>query len=142
MYQKRGRPSVYERTGFQAFEKAAKSVSGVKTTRGLANVLYQTDGLAIVIEAASDIRNVDLLCSSIIDVEAGKPVKMKQGILEQIGRLHMQDGRRRIDCAYVAQLAANALADGYTAKQVEKFVRQGRLTHKWNFTDEEIPPQH
>ena len=54
----------------------------------------------------------------------------RQGIVEQIGRMVVQDRFGRDDCIYVATLAAAAVKCGYSTREVEKAIRKIRMTNK------------
>ena len=54
----------------------------------------------------------------------------KNGVLEQIGRMRVQDGFSDGDCIYIANLAADAVNGGFTSREVERTIRAIRLAFK------------
>ena len=62
-------------------------------------------------------------------------VKSKNGILEQLGRMVVQDHFSEEDCIYIANLAIAALKNGSTSREVEKAIRAIRLPMKKYYKD-------
>ena len=54
--------------------------------------------------------------------------KSKDGILEQIGRMILQDKYELSDCVYITNLSIAAVKNGYTCRAIEKAIRKIRLT--------------
>ena len=95
---KRGRPSVFARPGGREEEQVYKSIFEPLHTgsaRKLANSLYVTDGFNVAAEC----------------VNARETFYTKDGtargkaILEQIGRMHLQDGYSEEDCKIVLDVS-------------------------------------
>lgn len=57
----------------------------------------------------------------------------KPELLEQIGRMYVQDSFDEDSCIKAACLAAQALNAGYTVKEVKGFFTRGRKTDEWEF---------
>lgn len=55
----------------------------------------------------------------------------RQGIAEQIGRMHKQDGYSDEDCIEVYKTAMELYAQGFSVKAIEKMIRHGRTTGEW-----------
>ena len=55
---------------------------------------------------------------------------VQNGVLEQIGRMRVQDGFSDGDCIYIANLAADAVNGGFTSREVERTIRAIRLAFK------------
>lgn len=54
------------------------------------------------------------------------------GILEQIGRMRLQDGYSENDCAEILKTAVTLRNEyGYTAKAAAQWIRTGRTTGEW-----------
>lgn len=86
--------------------------------RGQQNILYQVIGDNFVIDHADEIPGADHLLKG-------------RGCLEQLGRMIVND----VEAATVleaAKNAADALNAGGTVKQVEAYLRHGRITGEWN----------
>lgn len=133
---KRGRPNVFARDGSLEYRETMLSLLDVTTNRGLANAHYQMQGVGIIKEAASEIPYSELLFEE-GNIYAGVKgtiscgLGFKKGIAEQIGRMLIQDGFCMEDCVEVAKISAKALHDGFTVKEIEKYIRHGRTTGEW-----------
>lgn len=114
---KRGRPRL---------DTHLTSVYG-SSRRQAVNSMYMFEAVGALTEAASKIPDRGLLWT--VDLEARKAVS-KDGILEQLGRMLIQDGFTSDDFIYTANLAADATNAGYTAREVEKAIRAIRLAYK------------
>ena len=57
-----------------------------------------------------------LLCAAVT-------LKSRDGILEQLGRIAVQDKLAYADCVYLANLAIAAVQNGYTTRDVEVVLR-------------------
>ena len=55
----------------------------------------------------------------------------RQGIAEQIGRMYNQDGYPEESFKDVCQTAIDIVKDGYSVKDVERWIRHGRTTGEW-----------
>ena len=62
--------------------------------------------------------------------EATWTIKSKDGILEQIGRMLVQDHHEPSHCVYITNLAIVALKNGCTCREIEKAIRKIRMTLK------------
>lgn len=114
---KRGRPML--RTGIAG--------NGAETRRQALNKKYMFDGMCLIIAAADEIPDSDMLWYS---DDATRTAKSKNGILEQLGRMQEQDHRPWNDCVYIAKLAAQAVKAGHHSKEVELAVRRIRMALK------------
>ena len=95
--------------------------------RQAVNAMYMYEAVDLITEAASEIPNADLLWFS---EEKTRTAKSKSGVLEQIGRMLIQDRFSSSDCIYIASLAADAVSVGYTSREVENAIRAVRLAYK------------
>ena len=95
------------------------------THRTHVNTLYMYEGVSIISEAASEIPDHELLWFS---DERTQTAGGKQGILEQLGRMRLQDGFEFDQCVFVANLAVNSLKTGRTSREIEKAIRAVRTT--------------
>ena len=57
-------------------------------------------------------------------------MKSRDGILEQLGRMAVQDKLGRTDCVYLANLSIAAVRAGYTTREVEVALRKIRMAAK------------
>ena len=93
--------------------------------RQAVNSMYMFGAVKLVLEADTEIPDSELLwCSDDIT----KKATSKNGILEQIGRMLLQDKYDLSDCVYITNLSIAAVKNGYTCRAIEKAIRKIRLT--------------
>ena len=107
---------------------------GAPSRRQAINAMYMYEGVHLLSVAATDIPDSHLLYQS---DDATMTVKSKNGILEQLGRMVVQDHFSEEDCVYIANLAIAALKNGKTSREVEKAIRAIRLPMKKYYKDTE-----
>lgn len=95
--------------------------------RASVNTKYMYDGVGLLLDAASDIPERDLLWH--LD-SATHALKSKNGILEQLGRMVTQDHLAFEDCVLAANQAIEALKHGYTSRRIEIVLREIRMAIK------------
>ena len=95
--------------------------------RQAVNSMYMFEAVQLISEAATEIPNGNLLWYS---DEATWTIKSKDGILEQIGRMLVQDQYEQSHCVYITNLAIAALKSGCTCREIEKAIRKIRMTLK------------
>lgn len=95
--------------------------------RQAVNSMYMFEAVQLISEAATEIPNGNLLWYS---DEATWTIKSKDGILEQIGRMLVQDHHEPSHCVYITNLAIAALKSGCTCREIEKAIRKIRMTLK------------
>ncbi len=100
---------------------------GAPSRRQAVNAMYMFEGVQLISVAATEIPDSDLLWFS---DDATQTAKSKNGILEQLGRMVVQDHLSADDGIYVANLAIAALKNGSTSREIEKAIREIRLTMK------------
>ena len=100
---------------------------GAPSRRQAINAMYMYEGVHLLSVAATDIPDSYLLYQS---DDATMTVKSKNGILEQLGRMAVQDHFSETDCVYIANLAISALKNGSTSREIEKAIRAIRLPLK------------
>lgn len=93
--------------------------------RQAVNSMYMFEAVQLISEAATEIPDSELLWYS---DEATMSAKSKDGILEQIGRMILQDKYELSDCVYITNLSIAAVKNGYTCREIEKAIRRIRLT--------------
>ena len=91
------------------------------------NKMYMYEGVHLLSVAATEIQNSEVLWQ---EDRTAVTVKSRDGILEQLGRMMMQDKLAYTDCAYLANLAIAAIQNGYTTREVEVTLRQVRMAAK------------
>lgn len=99
--------------------------NGRSSRRQAVNSMYVNKAAQLISEAAADIPDGKLLWYS---DSATQTAKSKDGILEQIGRMILQDKYELSDCVYITNLSIAAVKNGYTCRAIEKAIRKIRLT--------------
>lgn len=115
--QKRGRPTI----------DVGATVYLDGTRRTQINAKYMYEAISLISEAASDIPDSDLLWYS---DDSTQRASGKHGILEQLGRMWLQDNYEYKQFVTVANHAINALNAGCTSRQIENAIRKIRTTIK------------
>lgn len=95
--------------------------------RQAVNSMYTDKAVRLILEAATEIPDGKLLWYS---DETTWTIKSKDGILEQIGRMLLQDQHEQSHCVYITNLAIAALKNGCTCREIEKAIRKIRMTLK------------
>ena len=110
------------------------------THRTHVNTLYMYEGVSIISEAASEIPDHELLWFS---DERTRSAEGKQGILEQLGRMRLQDGYGFDSCVAIAGLAVYALKQKHTSREIENAIRRIRMTanREWENPEDELLTQ-
>lgn len=104
-------------SGFRYFNVFTKTV----------NYRINNKGAQLISEAATEIPDGSLLWHS---DETTWTIKSKDGILEQIGRMLIQDRHEQSHCVYITNLAIAALKNGCTCREIEKAICKIRMTLK------------
>ena len=102
--------------------------------RQAVNAVYMYEGVELISVAATEIPGTCLLWRSDTSTRTAGG---KQGILEQLGRMFIQDKFSQDDCITIANFAIQALKAGYTSREIEKAIRKVRLTNKKASADPE-----
>ena len=101
--------------------------NGRSSRRQAVNSMYVNKAAQLISEAAAEIPDKSLLWYS---DKTTWTIKSKDGILEQIGRMLVQDHHEQSHCVYIANLAIAALKNGCTCREIEKAIRKIRMTLK------------
>ena len=101
------------------------------------NRKYMYEGTGILHEAGDDIPDGTMLYE--VDDEGKRFKTCKDGILEQLGRMYVQDGASLEDCTAVANFSIDALKAGSGVKEITVAIRKIRTTLKAYRADEENP---
>ena len=91
------------------------------------NSMYVNKAAQLISEAATEITDGKLLWYS---DDATWTIKSKDGILEQIGRMLIQDKVSQNHCIFIANLSISALKNGCTCREIEKAIRKIRMAFK------------
>ena len=91
------------------------------------NKMYMYEGVHLLSVAATEIPNSEVLWQA---DRTAVTLKSRDGILEQLGRMAVQDKLGRTDCVYLASLAIAAIQFGNTTREVETVLRKIRMAAK------------
>ena len=91
------------------------------------NTMYINKAVQLISEADAEIPEGKLLWYS---DDATWTIKIKDGILEQIGRILIQDKVSQNHCIFIANLSIVALKKGCTCREIEKAIRKIRMAFK------------
>ena len=122
---KRGRPKVDTHLTEGHYDNRRKEL----------NYKYMFEGTGILIDAAEEIPEKHILYE--VDHEHFRFKACKTGILEQLGRLRIQDNAALEDCIIVANFAIDAIKAGVGVKEITVAIRKLRTALKKYSADEE-----
>ena len=91
------------------------------------NKMYMYEGVHLLLAAATEIQNSEVLWQ---EDRTAVTLKSRDSILEQLGRMAVQDKLGHTDCVYLANLAIAAVQNGYTTREVEVALREIRMAAK------------
>jgi hypothetical protein len=126
---KRGRPTVAQREGYADIGEVISN-SSLKTKRQQANEFYITAMFTVLnSESASDIPYIDGIWK-IVTVNGYHAVKQKSSIIEQLGRMLIQDGYQEDIVLEYVRKSAEYYHEGYTVKEISYWLRNIRIKNK------------
>jgi len=123
---RRGRPSVVDKIAgdyAKTYEKLITNGKQFRSRRSIADIAYVfAAGQVLFSEAASDIKDMNLICSEEYQCRS---------ILNQLGRMHKQDGYSEHDVLEIAKEAIKGKKNGRSVKEIEQYIKHGRKTGEW-----------
>ena len=122
---KRGRPKVDTHLTEGYYDNRRKEL----------NYKYMFEGAGVLMDAAEEIPEKHILYE--VDHERFRFKACKTGILEQLGRLRIQDSAALEDCVIVANFAIDAIKAGVGVKEITVAIRKLRTALKKYSADEE-----
>ena len=122
---KRGRPKVDTHITDGHYDNRRKEL----------NYKYMFEGTGVLMDAADEIPERTILYE--IDKENRCFKACKTGILEQLGRMRIQDDVSIEDCIIIANYAIDAIKAGVGVKEITVAIRKVRTTLKKYKTDVE-----
>ena len=122
---KRGRPKVDTHLTEGHYDNRRKEL----------NYKYMFEGTGVLMDAAEEIPEKHILYE--VDHEHFRFKACKTGILEQLGRLRIQDNAALEDCVIVANYAIDAIKAGVGVKEITVAIRKLRTALKKYSADEE-----
>ena len=121
---KRGRPKVDTHLTEGHYDNRRKEL----------NYKYMFEGTGVLMDAAEEIPEKHILYE--VDHEHFRFKACKTGILEQLGRLRIQDNAALEDCVIVANYAIDAIKAGVGVKEITVAIRKLRTALKKYSADE------
>ena len=122
----RGRPSVTQMIvgdSAESYEKILTSGKRYRSRRSIADAAYVVvAGTILFSEAASDIEDLELICSD--DYQC-------RSILNQLGRMSRSEGCSDNDVIRIAKEAIKGKKNGHSVKEIEQYIKHGRKTGEW-----------
>ena len=122
---KRGRPKVDTHLTEGYYDNRRKEL----------NYKYMFEGTGVLMDAADEIPERTILYE--MDKEKRCFKACKTGILEQLGRMRIQDDISLEDCIIVANYAIDAIKAGVGVKEITIAIRRVRTTMKKHHADVE-----
>ena len=124
---KRGRPSIYYKQygDDPTMRNAIDDMRDTESDRSRTNAIYYLEGMGILQRHLGEQGFADTFFSP------GKRKAVWTCIVEQIGRMSLQNNYSEESCKQIADLAIQYLKDGHTVRAVEKWIRHGRNTNEW-----------
>jgi len=122
----RGRPTVTQKIAgdnAEFYEKILTSGKTFRSRRSVSDSAYMISAMCVLKEAASDIEDEDL------ELIFNDRYQCRS-ILNQLGRMH-REGYSDNDVIAVAKAAIEDKKNGYSVKEIEQYIRHGRLTGEW-----------
>ena len=123
--QGRGRPRISKLIAGEhsaLYEKVITDGKQYRSLRSIADTAYVFTAASILSEAASEIEDLELLFSN---------QYVCRSVLNQLGRMSRSDGFSNKDVVTVAKAAIQGKKNGYSVKEIEQYIRNGRVTGEW-----------
>ena len=122
---RRGRPTVFERDHMECMESLC-TANKYRTRRNHVATYYRSSVFGIL-EDHSDIPYL----AEIFRIDGNACIE-KCEIIEQLGRIHVQDGYGEETIIYAATLAARFYHNGNTVKEIAAYLRRVRKAKSWD----------
>ena len=123
---RRGRPTVFQRDHMEEFDRFISGAYEEKTRRTIVAHYYRSSVFGIL-EDHNDIPYLEGIF--LID---GDACIQKGEIIEQLGRMHVQDGYGEDTIVDAATLAARFYHNGNTVKEIAAYLRRVRKAKSWD----------
>lgn len=123
---RRGRPTIFQRDHMENFEKNCMYMNEKRTRRTVAAHYYRAAVFGIL-ERHSEIPYLEEI------FRIGRcECYQKDEIIEQLGRMHVQDGYDEETIIFAATLSARFYHNGNTVKEIAAYLRRVRKTKSWD----------
>jgi cysteine sulfinate desulfinase/cysteine desulfurase-like protein len=123
----RGRPRVTEKIAGEhsvSYEKVITGGKQYRSRRSISDTAYGIIAAGILLEAASDIEDLEFLIND-------QSQYICRSILNQLGRMHRTEGYSKENIIRVAKATIQDKKNGYSVKEIEQYIRNGRVTGEW-----------
>ena len=123
---KRGRPSIYQKLfgNDTSMREAIESFESLESERSKTNKLYYLEGMGIMQRHIGEDAFREIF-------HTPKGNARRSCIVEQIGRMSLQNNYDEDSCNLIADKAIAYLKGGYTVREIESWIRQGRNSNEW-----------
>ena len=122
---RRGRPSVTEKIAgshAKSYEYVITSGKKYRSRRSITDTAYSFTAIGILSEAASEINDLEVIC---------REEYQCRSILNQLGRMYRTEGYSKKDVIAIAKEAIRGKKEGHSVKEIEQYIKHGRLTGEW-----------
>ena len=123
---RRGRPTVFERDHMEDFDRLITGAYREKTRRTIV-AHYYCSAVFGILEDHNDIPYLE----GIFRIDGNACIE-KCEIIEQLGRMHVQDGYGEDTVIYAATLAARFYHNGNSVKEIAAYLRRVRKAKSWD----------
>ena len=123
---RRGRPTLFQRDHMEEFDRFISGAYEEKTRRTIVAHYYRSSVFSIL-EEHNDIPYLE----EIFRIDGNACIE-KGEIIEQLGRMHVQDGYGENTIVDAATLAARFYHDGNTVKEIAAYLRRVRKAKSWD----------
>ena len=121
----RGRPSVTELiagSSSKSYERVITDGKKYRSKRSIADTACVFSAANILSEAASEIDDLELIWGD---------EYYCRSIMSQLGRMRRTEGYSDNDIITIAKEAIKNKKNGRSVKEIEQYIRNGRLTGEW-----------
>ncbi len=121
----KGRPTIAETiAGDNAshYEYVLTGGRKYRSRRSVADTIYAFTAASVLTESASESKDLETIFG---------PDSMSRSILNQLGRMIRIERYSENDVIEIAKEAIQAKKNGHSVKDIEKYIRHGRMTGKW-----------
>jgi len=123
----RGRPRVTEKIAGDSSTTYERVITGgrkYRSRRSISDTAYAISAGIILTKADSEIEDLAFIMDNDKDY-------MCRSILSQLGRMSKTEGYDDASVVIVAKAAIQQKKNGYSVKEIEKYIQRGRLTGEW-----------
>jgi hypothetical protein len=123
-----GRPKISEKLlgeSGKLYESILTNGRQFRSRRSTTDIVYAAEAVKILKEAAAEIEDLEL----IVELDGHY---ICRSILNQLGRMRLIENYDKDSIVKIAKLAIYKKKNGCNVKEIEKYIRQGRMTGEWD----------